>query len=246
MQSVDALDKTASDQRDDESKPLPVLEYVSALVSKAKQASRRLASLPTAIKDQALLAMAEALEAKSDELLAANEQDLKAFGATSAKKAMADRLKLTDKRIREMAAGMREVSKLPDPVGMMSAMWTRPNGMQVGRVRVPIGVIGIIYESRPNVTADSAALCLKSGNVCVLRGGSEAIQSNRAIAAVLSEAAEKTGVPPGAITFVDRADRDVVPVLLKQDRFIDLIIPRGGESLMKTHCGTLDDSGCEA
>ena len=233
MRSVEALGKTPSDQKIDESKSLPVLDYVLELVSKAKQASRRLASLPTAIKDQALLAMAEALEAKSDELLAANEQDLEAFGTTPAKKAMADRLRLTEKRIGEMAAGIREVAKLPDPVGMMSAMWRRPNGMQVGRVRVPIGVIGIIYESRPNVTADSAALCLKSGNVCVLRGGSEAIQSNTAIAAILSEASEKAGVPPGAITFVDRADREVVPVLLKQDRFIDLIIPRGGESLMK-------------
>jgi len=115
----------------------------------------------------------------------------------------------------------------------MPKMWTRPNGMQVGRVRVPIGVIGIIYESRPNVTADSAALCLKSGNACVLRGGSEAIRSNRAIAKVLSEAAEKCGIPAGVVTFVDRPDRELVPVLLKQDRWIDLIIPRGGESLMR-------------
>ena len=226
---MEAVDKIDSDQNIEESKPLPVLEYVLALVSKAKQASRRLASLPTATKDQALLAMAEALEAQSSEILAANEQDLKAFGMMPEKKAMADRLRLTEKRIGEMAAGIREVAKLPDPVGMMSGMWTRPNGMQVGRVRVPIGVVGIIYESRPNVTADSAALCLKSGNVCVLRGGSEAIRSNTAIATILSESARKAG----AITFVDRADREVVPVLLKQDRFIDVIIPRGGESLMK-------------
>lgn len=146
---------------------------------------------------------------------------------------MADRLRLTEGRIAEMAAGIREVAKLPDPLGEMPKMWTRPNGMQVGRVRVPIGVIGIIYESRPNVTADSAALCLKSGNACVLRGGSEAIHSNRAIAHVLSEAAEKCGIPVGALTFVDRPDRELVPVLLKQDRWIDLIIPRGGESLMR-------------
>ena len=231
--SMESLDQDASDRKIDESKPLPVSEYVSDLVSTAKQASRRLASLPTSIKDRALLAMAEALEAKSEELLAANEKDLDAFGTTPAKRAMADRLRLTEKRIGEMAAGIREVAKLQDPVGMMSSMWKRPNGLQVGRVRVPIGVIGIIYESRPNVTADSAALCLKSGNVCVLRGGSEAIHSNTAIAAVLSEAAEKAGVPSGAVTFVDRAEREVVPVLLKQDRFIDLIIPRGGESLMK-------------
>ena len=233
MQRVEALDKTVSDQKIDESQPVPVLDYVSKLMLKVKQASRRLASLPTATKDQALLAMAEALEAKVDELLAANDQDLKTFEMASAKKTVADRLRLTEKRIVEMAAGIREVAKLPDPLGTMSAMWTRPNGMKVGRVRVPIGVIGIIYESRPNVTADSAALCLKSGNVCVLRGGSEAIQSNTTIATILSEASEKVGVPPGAITFVDRTDREVVPVLLKQDQFIDLIIPRGGESLMK-------------
>ncbi|MBY0248821.1 MAG: glutamate-5-semialdehyde dehydrogenase [Nitrospiraceae bacterium] len=214
-----------------ELKPIP--QYVEELVVKAKQASRKLASVSTAVKNQALLTMAEALESKTDELLAANQIDLDAFGADPAKKAMADRLRLTEKRIAEMAAGIREVAKLPDPLGTGPAMWTRPNGMQVGRVRAPIGVIGIIYESRPNVTADSAALCLKSGNVCVLRGGSEAIHSNRAIAAILSEAAEKAGVPAGSITFVERADRELVPVLLKQDKYIDLIIPRGGESLMK-------------
>jgi glutamate-5-semialdehyde dehydrogenase len=214
-----------------ELKPIP--QYVEELVVKAKQASRKLASVSTAVKNQALLTMAEALETKVEELLAANQKDLEAFGTDPGKKAMADRLRLTEKRIAEMAAGIREVAKLPDPLGTGPEMWTRPNGMQVGRVRAPIGVIGIIYESRPNVTADSAALCLKSGNVCVLRGGSEAIHSNRAIAAILSEAAEKAGVPAGSITFVERADRELVPVLLKQDQYIDLIIPRGGESLMK-------------
>ncbi|MDX2253556.1 MAG: glutamate-5-semialdehyde dehydrogenase [Nitrospira sp.] len=216
-----------------ESAVVPIPQYVKDLVTKAKRASGKLASLSTAVKNQALLAMAEALEARTDDLLEANQRDLDAFGSSPAKKAMADRLRLTDKRIAEMAAGIREVAKLPDPIGQTPGMWTRPNGMQVGRVRVPIGVVGIIYESRPNVTADSAALCLKSGNVCVLRGGSEAIHSNTAIAAVLSDAVEKAGVPAGAITFVDRPDREVVPVLLKQDRYIDLIIPRGGESLMK-------------
>lgn len=230
---MEALSQAVSEPESGQSKPLPTVEYVIDLVSKAKRAARRLAVLPTSTKNRALLAMADALEAKSDELITANEGDLEAFGTTKDKKAMADRLRLTDKRIKEMAAGIREVAQLPDPVGMMSTMWTRPNGMQVGRVRVPIGVIGIIYESRPNVTADSAALCLKSGNVCVLRGGSEAIHSNTAIAAVLSDASQKAGIPPGAITFVDRADREIVPVLLKQDQSIDLIIPRGGESLMK-------------
>ena len=220
-------------ESESESVPKPVASYVEELVVRAKQASGKLAALPTAVKDHALFAMAEAIESQVEVLLAANQKDLEAFGVAPEKKAMADRLRLTEKRIRDMADGIREVAKLPDPVGMMPVMWTRPNGMQVGRIRVPIGVIGIIYESRPNVTADSAALCLKSGNVCVLRGGSEAIHSNTAIAAILSEAAEQSGVPAGAITFVDRADRDVVPVLLKQDRFIDVIIPRGGESLMK-------------
>ncbi len=210
-----------------------VTEYVETLVVRARQASGKLAALSTAVKNQALLAMAEEVESKMDVVLTANQKDLDAFGSSPSRKAMADRLRLTEKRVGEMADGIREVAKLPDPVGMMPTMWTRPNGMQVGRVRVPIGVIGIIYESRPNVTADSAALCLKSGNVCVLRGGSEAIHSNTAIATILSEAAEKSGVPAGSITFVDRADREVVPVLLTQDRSIDLIIPRGGDSLMK-------------
>jgi glutamate-5-semialdehyde dehydrogenase len=212
---------------------LPIPAYVAELVTRAKGAAGRLATLSTVVKNRALLAMAEALEAQKHALLASNELDLEAFGTEPEKKAAADRLRLTDKRIIEMAAGIREVSALPDPIGGMPKMWTRPNGIQVGRVRVPIGVIGIIYESRPNVTADSAALCLKSGNACVLRGGSEAIHSNTAIAAVLSEAAEKAGVPSGAISFVARPDRDLVPLLLKQDRYIDLIIPRGGESLMR-------------
>ena len=148
------------------------------------------------------------------------------------KEAMADRLRLTPERIQEMADGLRQIAKLRDPVGQSSGMQERPNGMKVGRVRVPIGVIGIIYESRPNVTADAAALCLKSGNVCVLRGGSEAIHSNMAIARILSEAAQKAGIPEGAISLVERTEREAVLELLKQDRFVDLIIPRGGESLM--------------
>ena len=213
--------------------PIPIPEYVNELVTRAKRAAGRLATLSTAVKNRALLAMAEALEEQKDTLLAANELDLEAFGTALEKQAMADRLSLTTERIVEMATGLREVAALPDPLGGMPKMWTRPNGMQVGRVRVPIGVIGIIYESRPNVTADSAGLCLKSGNACVLRGGSEAIHSNTAIATVLSEAAEKAGIPPGAISFAARPDRELVPLLLKQDRYIDLIVPRGGESLMR-------------
>ncbi|TAJ23575.1 MAG: glutamate-5-semialdehyde dehydrogenase [Nitrospirae bacterium] len=209
-------------------------DYVEDLAKKARAAAGPLAALSTAVKDQALLAMADSLEAKAGDILAANEKDLEAIETRGERKAFIDRLRLTPERITEMATGLREVAKLPDPVGETVKMWHRPNGMLVGRVRVPIGVIGIVYESRPNVTADSAALCLKSGNVCVLRGGSEAIHSNTVIAALLSEAAEKAGVPAGAISFVDRPERDVVVELLKQDEFIDLIIPRGGESLMKT------------
>lgn len=214
--------------------PLSIPEYVHELVTRARQAAGRLATLSTVVKNNALVAMADALDEKQAVLMEANEKDVEAFGSSPDKAAMADRLRLTEQRIADMSAGIREVAKLPDPLGDMPKMWTRPNGMQVGRVRVPIGVIGIIYESRPNVTADSAALCLKSGNACVLRGGSEAIHSNTAIATVLAEAAEKAGIPPGAISFVDRPDRELVPVLLKQDRDIDLIIPRGGPSLMKT------------
>lgn len=217
----------------EEAVPVPIPVYVAELVTRARQAANRLATLSTDVKNRALLAMAESLEERKDALLAANERDVEAFGTAPEKKAVADRLRLTAKRISEMATGLREVAALPDPLGEMPKMWTRPNGMQVGRVRVPIGVVGIIYESRPNVTADSAALCLKSGNACVLRGGSEAIHSNTAIATTLSEAAEKAGVPAGAISFVARADRELVPILLKQDRYIDLIIPRGGESLMR-------------
>ena len=214
--------------------PLSIPDYVHELVTRARQAAGRLATLSTVVKNNALIAMADALDEKKAALMEANEKDVGAFGTEPDRAAMADRLRLTEQRIADMSAGIREVAKLPDPLGEMPKMWTRPNGMQVGRVRVPIGVIGIIYESRPNVTADSAALCLKSGNACVLRGGSEAIHSNTAIAAVLAEAAEKAGLPPGAISFVERPDRELVPVLLKQDRYIDLIIPRGGPSLMKT------------
>jgi glutamate-5-semialdehyde dehydrogenase len=225
---------TVTEQVEQEPAPKPTPEYVEDLCKQARTAAGKLATLSTAVKNQALIAMAEGLIEHTEDILAANAEDLDAFGSSKDKQAMADRLRLTPERVSEMAAGIREIVELPDPVGQTITMWRRPNGMQVGRVRVPIGVIGIIYESRPNVTADSAALCLKSGNVCILRGGSEAVHSNTAIAKVLSEAAEKAGVPAGAMTFIDRTEREVVGELLKQDQFIDLIIPRGGESLMKT------------
>ncbi len=217
-----------------ETEPKSPQDYIEELVKKARAAANKLATLSTVVKDQALTAMADGLEAKTDDLLAANAKDLEAFEKAKGSNALADRLTLTSARIKEMADGIRQIVKLPDPLGEAPKMWRRPNGMQVGKIRVPIGVIGIIYESRPNVTADSAALCLKSGNACVLRGGSEAIHSNRAIAAILSEAAEKAGVPAGAISFVERTEREVAHMLLKQDKYVDLIIPRGGDALMKT------------
>ena len=209
-------------------------EYLEPLLTKARSASRPLGALTPATKNEALEAMATGLEEAVEAILEANEQDLTAFEGDPARAAMADRLKLTPERIADMAKQIRAIIALRDPVGESQGFWQRPNGMKVGRVRVPIGVIGMIYESRPNVTADAAALCLKSGNVCVLRGGSEALHSNIAIAKVLSEAAQTSGIPEGAITFIDKPDREVVLELLQSDRYVDLIIPRGGESLMET------------
>ena len=206
-------------------------DYVIAKATQAKTAAPQLALLPTEVKNTALLAMADALESHEADLLKANQLDLQA--AMGLNPAAIDRLTLTPKRITEMATGLREVAALPDPVGQVFGMAQRPNGMQVGRMRVPIGVIGIIYESRPNVTADAASLCLKSGNAVVLRGGSEAIQSNAAIVKVISEAGGKAGIPEGAITFIENPDRQISVLLLKQDKYIDLIIPRGGEGLME-------------
>ncbi|MCY3729101.1 MAG: glutamate-5-semialdehyde dehydrogenase [Nitrospira sp.] len=207
--------------------------YLRALLEQARSAAPQLSRLQASVKNEALGTMAEGLEEATDSLLEENEKDLEAFDTSNGREAMADRLRLTPERVREMADGLRQIARLRDPVGQSPGMQERPNGMKVGRIRVPIGVIGIIYESRPNVTADAAALCLKSGNVCVLRGGSEAIHSNMAIARVLSEAAQKAGLPDGAISLVERTEREAVLELLKQDQFIDLIIPRGGESLMK-------------
>ena len=210
---------------------MTLADYVIAKATQAKTAAPQLALLPTDVKNTALLAIADALESHKADLLKANQLDLRA--AVGLSPAAIDRLTLTPKRITEMATGLREVAALPDPVGQVFGMARRPNGMQVGRMRVPIGVIGIIYESRPNVTADAASLCLKSGNAVVLRGGSEAIQSNAAIVKVISEAGGKAGIPEGAITFIENPDRQISVLLLKQDKYIDLIIPRGGEGLME-------------
>ncbi len=217
-----------------ESPELSNEEYLETLLQKARGAVRPLGRLITSKKNAALLAMADGLLENEEDLLEANEKDLEAFEGDGSRVPMADRLRLTPDRIAAMAKQLREIADLRDPVGQSLGMWQRPNGMKVGRIRVPIGVIGMIYESRPNVTAEAAALCLKSGNVCVLRGGSEAVHSNTAIAEVLGEAAKKTGLPEGAITFIDRTDREVVVALLKSHKYVDLIIPRGGDALMKS------------
>ncbi|MFQ5457541.1 MAG: glutamate-5-semialdehyde dehydrogenase [Myxococcota bacterium] len=204
-----------------------------ALAARARAASRNLATLPTTVKDQALRAMADAIRAGRPRLEEANAKDVAGARAAGLSQAMIDRLVLNSDRIEGMAEGLTVVAGLPDPVGETTRAWTRPNGLQIARVRVPIGVVGIIYESRPNVTADTAGLCLKSGNAIILRGGKEALHSNGAIAAILAEAAAGEGVPEGAIQIVPWTDRAVVGHLLKLDRLIDVIIPRGGEGLVR-------------
>ena len=199
----------------------------------ARAASFRLARLDTGTKNNALLKIAGELENNADFLKAENMKDLKAAESKGLTKAMLDRLTLSDKVIGSMAAGLREVAALPDPVGGISKMWKRPNGLMVGRMCIPIGVIGIIYESRPNVTADAAALCLKSGNAVILRGGSEAIHSNTAIARVLKDACVASGVPEAAVQVLSTTDREAVLEMLKLEEYIDLIIPRGGEGLIR-------------
>lgn len=212
---------------------MDVKQYVSDKAKKAKAASRRLANLSTEIKNNALFKMAAGLEQGAQNLIEENKKDLIAAERKGLSKAMIDRLTLNQDRIRAMAEGLREVAALPDPVGEVTRMWRRPNGMQVGRMRVPIGLIGIIYESRPNVTADSAALCMKSGNGVLLRGGSEAVHSNMAIVEVLSRAGAEAGIPDGAVSFIENPDRACVMEMLKLNGVVDLIIPRGGEGLIR-------------
>lgn len=212
---------------------MDIKQYVTEKAKKAKSASRKLANLSTEIKNNALFQMAQGLEAEAAKLIAENGKDVDEAGKKGLSRAMIDRLTLTPERIKAMADGLREVAALPDPVGEVTKMWRRPNGMQVGRMRVPIGLIGIIYESRPNVTADSAALCLKSGNGVLLRGGSEAVFSNTAVAAVLNRASMAAGVPDGAVSFIENPDRACVMEMLKMNQFVDLIIPRGGEGLIR-------------
>ena len=208
-------------------------EEVLQRVKEAKAASRVLANLSTEVKNRALLAMADLLEARGEEIKKENARDLKYGKEKGLSSALLDRLLLDDKRIKGMAQGLREVAALPDPVGEVVKMWKRPNGLQIGKLRVPLGVVAVIYESRPNVTADTAALCIKSGNAIVLRGGSEAIHSNKIIAGILREAAREAGVPPQAIQLIETTDREAVFHLLKMDEYVDLVVPRGGEGLIR-------------
>ncbi|MFM8683844.1 MAG: glutamate-5-semialdehyde dehydrogenase [Chthoniobacterales bacterium] len=200
---------------------------------RARRAARSLALCSTEAKNAALHAMADAIEAAEKEIIASNEQDLAAAPGFGLNAAAIDRLKLTPERIRAMAKGVREVALLPDPVGEVIRAWTRPNGLKITKLRVPIGVVGIIYESRPNVTADAAVLCLKSGNACILRGGKESIHSNLAIAKTLSVGAQNAGLSPDVIQLVPFTDREGVKLLAQMDRYLDVIVPRGGHALIE-------------
>lgn len=207
--------------------------YISDLLRNAREAAVNLAIASTADKDTALLAAADGLAARTEVLKAANEEDIRSAERSGLSEAMVDRLRLTDRRITAMSDGLRTVARLRDPVGEVIAGWTRPNGLQIQKVRVPIGVILMIYESRPNVTADAAALCLKSGNAVILRGGKEAIRSNLAIHAVLADALAAAGLGRGCAQLINTPDRAVVNALLKAEGRIDLVIPRGGEGLIR-------------
>ena len=207
--------------------------YVSTLLDNARAAASALAMASTAQKDAALQKAADALSARAAELLAANAEDVKAAEAAGISPAMIDRLRLTEKRIADMAAGLRTVTMLRDPVGELLTGWTLPNGLRIEKVRVPLGVILMIYEARPNVTADAAALCLKSGNAVILRGGKEALRSNLAIGRVMAAAVKEAGLPAAAVQMVETPDRALLDLLLKAEGRIDLAIPRGGEGLIR-------------
>ena len=210
-----------------------VAAYMQQIGVQAKQAAQVLAKIETKTKNEALLHIADNLLAKAEWLKAENAKDLAAGKAKGLDAAMLDRLTLTDKTIAGMAEGVRQVAALADPIGTITDMSYRPSGIQVGKMRVPLGVVGIIYESRPNVTVDAAALCLKSGNATILRGGSEAIHSNRAIAACVRSGLEAAGLPASCVQVVETTDRAAVGELLRMSQYVDVIVPRGGKSLIE-------------
>jgi glutamate-5-semialdehyde dehydrogenase len=213
-------------------KDVPLQERILLIGKQARAASHALRGLSSGIKNAALIAVSERLVSSWDTLKAANAEDIDAGRKKGLSAAMLDRLELTDKRIEAMALGLREVAALPDPVGEIVHQTVRPNGLRIAQIRQPLGVVGIIYESRPNVTADAAALCLKSGNACILRGGSEAIRSNTAIGALFIEGAREAGVPEHAVQVIATTDRAAVGELLQLDRYVDVIVPRGGKGLI--------------
>ena len=212
---------------------LSIEQYMLALGAQAKQAARAMSMATTAQKNAALELMAELLLDRQDQLMEVNQLDMQAGKERGLDSALLDRLELTASRIAAMADGLQQIAALPDPVGEISGVATRPSGIQVGKMRVPLGVIGIIYESRPNVTADAAGLCLKSGNAVVLRGGSEAINSNRAIGDCIQQALIKAGLPETAVQVIEVTDRAAVSELLQLDQYVDVIIPRGGKGLIE-------------
>ncbi|MEM7023761.1 MAG: aldehyde dehydrogenase family protein, partial [Pseudomonadota bacterium] len=206
---------------------------MAALGRRARAASRALATVPRTAKDKALLAAADRLRTRSDTLLAANAKDMSAARERGIRASLLDRLALDPARVEGMATGLEDVAALEDPVGHEIARWQRPNGLDIARVRVPLGVIGIIYESRPNVTADAGALCLKAGNAAILRGGSESFHSSRAILACLQEGLEDANLPVSAIQCLPTTDRAAVGILLTMSDDVDVIVPRGGRSLIE-------------
>ena len=206
---------------------------IQTMAGDGRVAARLMAKAATEAKNRALRATAALLRQRRDDICAENEKDLVAAEKAGLTGAKLDRLRITDRVLEEMAAGLEEVAQLPDPVGAVTRMWTRPNGLQVGRMRIPLGVICIIYESRPNVTVDAAGLCLKAGNAVILRGGSEAIHSNGVLTRILQDAFQKGGLPDKAVQLVGSTDRRAVTELLRQEELIDLVIPRGGESLIR-------------
>lgn len=208
-------------------------DHMIGVGQRARAASRIVGRAETRVKDAALLAMAAVLEVEQERLLAANGQDMEAGRASGLDAALLDRLEITPKRVKAMAQGLREIAAQPDPVGEISDLKYRPSGIQVGRMRVPLGVIGIIYESRPNVTADAAALCLKSGNAAILRGGSEAFHSNQAINACIQQGLATAGLPADAIQVIDTPDRAAVGALIRMAEYVDVIVPRGGKGLIE-------------
>lgn len=210
-----------------------VVEYMAGLGREARAASRVIARATTAVKNKALLATADAIEAAADNLIAANALDLQAGRENGLDNAMLDRLALTPAGLEGMVEGLRQVAALADPIGAIRDMKYLPSGIQVGRMRVPLGVIGIIYESRPNVTVEAASLCLKSGNACILRGGSESIHSNRAIAECIRQGLDAAGLPQQVVQVVETTDRAAVGALISMPEYVDVIVPRGGKGLIE-------------